>query len=304
MRVEGYYDSCGEGRIHYYKWVPEGSPRSVLQIIHGIAETALRYEKFAAYLNDLGYVVAAEEHMGHGMSAASRQGYFEGGWISAVQDTLHLTGMLQKEYGDLPFAFFGHSMGSFMLRTILCKFPQCRPDGAVIAGTGWQPRAALPALEAAGRAFCRKEGPKASSAFLNKMVFGSYNSRVEHRKTEYDWLTRDRAAVDAYVQDPQCGFPITNGLLRDLTAGLRIVENPENLQHMQKDIPVLFASGSMDPVGDYGRGVRRAVSEFQKAGMQDVTLKLYPLCRHEILNEMNRGEIYEDISQWLEEKLF
>ena len=304
MRLEGYYDSCGEGRIHYYQWVPETPPRAVLQIIHGIAESADRYEETAAYFNSLGYVVSAEEHMGHGKSAASQQGYFEGGWLSAVKDTMHLSEKIQAEYLGLPYAFLGHSMGSFMLRTILCRFPDCRIDAAVISGTGWQPRSALPAMEAAGRTFCRKEGPKTQSELFNHMVFGRYNAKVEHRQTEYDWLTRDRAVVEEYIGNPNCGFLATNGLLRDLISGLRIVENAGNLSHMQKNLPVLFTSGTMDPVGAYGKGVKRTVSEFKKAGMQDVTMKLYPLCRHELLNEINRREILQDISSWLNEKLF
>ena len=304
MRYEGSYSSCGEGRIHYYKWVPEGKPVAVLQIVHGIAETALRYEAAARYFNSLGYVVAAEEHMGHGKSTASQRGYFEGGWLSAVKDTLSLTVHLQKEYADLPFAMFGHSMGSFMLRTILCRFPDRKLDAAVISGTGWQPREALPALEAAARAFCRREGPKAVSPVLNKLVFGSYNDRVEHPETDFDWLSRDSRAVRAYLQDPDCGFPATTGLLLDLTRGLRMVEDPENLRNMPRDLPVFFTAGSMDPVGDYGKGVERTAEEFKKAGMKDVSLRIYPLCRHELLNEINRQEICEDLARWLEKKLF
>ena len=304
MRLEGYYESCGEGRIHYYQWIPEGEPRAVLQIIHGIAETALRYEETALALNTLGYVVAAEEHMGHGKSTASQRGYFEGGWLSAVKDTLKLSELMQQTYRELPFAYFGHSMGSFMLRTILCKFPERPVDAAVISGTGWHPRAVLPALEAASNAFCRQEGAKAQSSFLNQMVFGNYNAKVEHRQTEFDWLTRDRAAVNAYLQDPDCGFSATNGLLRDMTAGLRMIENPDNLRKMKKDLPVFLIAGTMDPVGNYGKGVRRTKQEFKAAGMQDVSLKLYPLCRHELLNEINRRDILRDISDWLEEKLF
>ena len=280
------------------------TPKAVIQIVHGIAETAERYEDAAVYFNRLGYVVVAEEHMGHGKSVAFQQGYFEGGWLSAVKDTLRLTEIMQQEYLALPHAFYGHSMGSFILRTILCSISQCRIDAAVISGTGWQPRTALPTLELISTSFCRKEGPKAQSSFLNKLVFGSYNVKVEHRQTEYDWLTRDRAMVKAYLRDPDCGFTITNGLLRDLTVGLRIVENPKNLFQMTKNLPVLFTAGTMDPVGGYGKGVKRTVSEFKKAGMEDVTMKLYPLCRHELLNEINRQEILKDISCWLEEKLF
>ena len=304
MRYDGWYDSCGEGKIHYCKWVPEGHVRAVVQIIHGMAENVTRYDDFASWLNDFGYLVVAEDHMGHGESAASKQGYFTGGWISVVNDCMKLMEITKEEYGSVPYGFFGHSMGSFLLRTILCVYPGCGYDGAIISGTGWQPRAGLPAMEELCRSVCRKEGEKSETPFLNKLIFGNYNAKVEHRRTEYDWLTRNEKVVDQYIESPHCGFPITAGMFRDLMGGLRLIESPVSLGGMQKDLPVFLISGTMDPVGSYGRGVKRTASEFKKAGMTDVSLKLYPLCRHELLNELNHQQVYEDVTRWLENKLF
>ena len=304
MRYDGWYDSCGEGKIHYIKWVPQGEVKAIVQIIHGMAEMAERYDAFAEYLCSFGYLVAAEDHMGHGKSAGAVQGFFHGGWMSVVNDCVTLMGILRKEYPAIPYAFLGHSMGSFLLRTILCKYPDLQYDAAVISGTGWQPRAGLPVMEALCRGVCRREGETSKTPFLNKLIFGSYNQKVEHQRTEYDWLTRDSNVVDAYLQSPDCGFPITAGMFRDLMTGLQFIESPNNLRNMKKDRPVLLAAGTMDPVGNYGKGVKRTAEEFRKSGLTDVTVKLYPMCRHEILNEINHREVYEDISRWLEEKLF
>ena len=134
-------------------------------------------------------------------------------------------------------------------------------------------------------------------------MFGGYNKKVEHPRTEFDWLTRDAKMVDAYIAHPMCGFTASAGLLRELVRGLRYIEKEENLNAMNREVPVFFIAGGDDPVGSYGKGVRKAAKAFQKAGMQDVSLRIYPLCRHEILNEINREEIFEDVGQWLKEKI-
>ena len=202
-------------------------------------------------------------------------------------------------YPDIPYILFGHSMGSFMARTILCKYPDSGISAAVICGTGWQPPALLPPVIALINQVCKKSGEDKPSALLQKLVFGSYNSRVEHPRTQFDWLTRDAKQVDAYIANPMCGFTASAGLLRELMKGIAYIEKPENLAAMNKELPVFFIAGGDDPVGNYGKGVRKAAEAFQKAGMTNVTTRIYPLCRHEILNEINKEEIYEDVAQWI-----
>ena len=148
MRQDIWYDSKGAGSIHACRWIPEGQPRAVLQILHGIAEFVERYDDFASFLNSKGILVVAEDHMGHGQSINGEgiQGYFHGGWFTAVEDSMQLLEDTRKEYPELPYILFGHSMGSFMARTILCKYPDCGLTAAVICGTGWQPAFALPGL--------------------------------------------------------------------------------------------------------------------------------------------------------------
>lgn len=305
MREDFWYDSKGAGKIHGCRWMPEESPKAVVQIVHGIAEFIERYDEFTAYLNGLGFLVVAEDHMGHGQSVGENgiQGYFHGGWFTAVEDTMTLLRETQAAYPDIPYVLFGHSMGSFMARTILCKYPDSGISAAVICGTGWQPAALLPPVTRFIEAVCRKDGEDKPSAFLENLVFGSYNKRVEHPRTAYDWLSRDAKIVDGYIAHPMCGFTPTAGLLREMMKGLTYIEKPAHLEAMKKDLPVFFVAGGDDPVGSYGKGVKRAVGEFKKAGMTDVSCRIYPLCRHEILNEINRQEIFEDIGGWILKKV-
>ena len=304
MRSDFYYGSKGTGTIHGCRWTPEQPPVAVVQIIHGIAEYVERYDDFARYLNRLGFLVVAEDHMGHGKSINGEgiQGYFHGGWFTAVEDSYQLLQDTRKEFPDLPYVLFGHSMGSFMTRTILEKYPDSGISAAVICGTGWQPKAVLNTGIGVCRMVCKQQGEKKPSKILEKLVFSNYNKKVEHPRTPYDWLTRDSGIVDRYLADPFCGFTPTGGLMRELLTGIRYEQ--ENLSAMKKDLPVLFIAGGDDPVGNYGKGVLRSAEAFRKAGMLDVSCKIYPLGRHEILNEINWEEVYQDISSWLNGKLF
>lgn len=296
-----YFDSVGAGKIHACCWEPEGQKRAVFQIVHGIAEYAMRYQEFAEFLNGLGYVVVAEDHMGHGGSieGGSKQGYFKGGWFAAVEDSYQLLQMTKKQYPDLPYVLFGHSMGSFMVRTILQEHPDSGIAASIICGTGWMPELVLKTGQTACKVVCRFSDERKPSAMLQGIVFGGYNKRVERPRTAYDWLNRDSKAVDAYIKDPLCGFTASAGLLRDMLTGILHIQKTENLSKMDKSLPVHFIAGGDDPVGDYGQGVLKAVEAFKESGMQKVSCRLYPLCRHEILNEVNKAEIYEDIEQWL-----
>lgn len=301
MRCDGFYPSCGEGQIHWCQWTPEDAPRGIVQIVHGIAEFVERYDTFAEYLNSLGFLVVAEDHMGHGQSIGrdGTRGYFAGGWFSAVEDTMTLMKQTMARFPGVPYVLFGHSMGSFMARTILARYPDSGISAAVICGTGWQPRHLLPGVIRIVESACRKCGEREPNAQLENLVFGGYNRRVEHPRTAYDWLTRDPKIVDEYIAHPLCGFTSSAGLLREMLKGILYIEQPEQLARMSRELPVLFIAGGDDPVGSYGKGVRRTESEFRKAGMRNVTCRIYPLGRHEILNEINREEVFRDVAQWL-----
>jgi len=305
MRKEFYYDSCGSGQIHACRWEPDGAPRGIVQIVHGIAEYVHRYDDFARFLTQQGFLVVGEDHMGHGLSISGKatKGYFFGGWFCAVEDTVQLTRMIKEAFPDVPYILFGHSMGSFMARTILAKYPDLGLSGCVICGTGWQPALILKSGLIASRSACKKNGPSEPSPFLQNLAFGAYNKRVEHPRTPYDWLNRDNKAVDAYVADELCGFVASAGLMNSMMEGISYIQDHKNLLNMRKEMPVYFIAGGDDPVGSYGKGVRKTAERFEKAGMEDVTVKIYPLCRHEILNELNKNQVYLDVLQWITSKI-
>lgn len=301
MRTDFFYDSCGVGRIHGCRWTPEGEIRGIVQIVHGIAEYVERYDAFAAYLNSLGLLVVAEDHMGHGQSIGSEgtMGYFAGGWFSAVKDSYQLLSDTRAEMPEIPYILFGHSMGSFMVRTMLEEYPDSGITGCVICGTGWQPQMLLSAAIPICNLVCRSVGEKNPSEKLQNLVFGSYNNKVEHPRTPFDWLSRDEKNVDAYIADPLCGFTASAGLLRDMLTGISFIQKKENLAKMRRELPILFVAGGDDPVGSYGKGVEQAYQAFLDAGMTSVSRKIYPLDRHEILNEINREDVFRDIGEWI-----
>jgi len=303
MFKEQYFDSCGSGTLHVCRWEPACAPKAVVQIVHGIAEYAARYDAFASYLTENGFLVVAEDHMGHGGSIGQNdtQGYFTGGWFAAVKDTYQLLQTTKDEFPDVPYILFGHSMGSFMARTILQEYPDSDIAGCVICGTGWMPEFVVNTGLQLCKMVCKKKGEKEPSNMLNSVVFGGYNKKVERQRTAHDWLNRDPRQVDLYESDPLCGFIPSAGLLRDMLTGILHIQNRNNLKKMNMDLPVFFIAGGDDPVGNYGKGVKQAASNFEKIGMQNVSCKIYPLCRHEILNEINKQEVFEDVRIWMED---
>lgn len=301
MRTDIYYESCGAGNLRAGIWTPKGEIKAIVQILHGIAEHIERYEVFARFLNERGVLVVAADHMGHGKSVGSEgiKGYFHGGWFAAVEDAHKLMTDTMNQYPGIPYVLFGHSMGSFMARTILAKYPEAALTGAIICGTGWQSSALLKVAIPMCNLFCKKDGEKNPSPAMQKIMFGSYNNKVEHVRTENDWLSRDNRVVDAYNADPLCGFTATAGLYRDMLKGISYIQEPGSLNAMNKELPVFFIAGSDDPVGGYGKTVKQTEQAFIAAGMRDVSCKLYPMCRHEILNEINREEVFRDIWNWI-----
>lgn len=301
---EFYFPVRNNTRIHCCQWVPEGKPRGILQLVHGIAEYAARYDELAKVFTDHGFVVVGEDHMGHGGSISKDipQGCFAEGWLTAVSDTYRLMQMTKEEYPDLPYVIYGHSMGSFMTRTLLYTYPDAGLKAAVLSGTGWMPKLVLKS----GRAVCRMEGRKGmneTSATVDRLMFGSYNKGYENPRTPFDWLSRDDAEVDKYIADPLLGFSASVGLSYEMLGGMLMNEDKKNLEKMPKDLPVLFVSGDKDPVGSNGKGVTQAYEAFKAVGMKDVTLKLYPGGRHEMHNETNRAELHADVLAFLDRVL-
>lgn len=238
--LEFDFSSHGAGMIHAYRWEPEGQPRGVVQIIHGIAEYVPRYAGFAAFLNAHGLLVTGEDHMGHGKSHGTEPCHFSGGWCAAVDDSMELLRRTQRDYPGVPYFVLGHSMGSFLTRTLLFRYPDAGLRAAVICGTGWQPAPVL----AAGLALCGLEklrlGETGRSKLLANLMFGAYNRKFPDARTPNDWICSDPEVVAKYTADPLCGQDATIGLTREMLRGIRMIQRPANLQRMDKALPVFF----------------------------------------------------------------
>ena len=306
-REDFYFDSRdGETEIHAVKWIPEQKPRCVLQIVHGMAEYAARYEGLAKTLTGEGILVTGEDHLGHGQSVRSKTGkehplgYFcdHDAATVVVRDAHRLKKAVQEQYPGVPYLILGHSMGSFILRNYLCRYGT-GIDGAVIMGTGMQPYVLVAFAGALARLIGALGGEKRPSPLLDRMAFGNYNRRIPNPASRMDWLSRDEEQVRRYLDDPLCGFTFTANGFHTLFSLIGRLHDPALLEKMPKDLPVLFVAGEEDPVGDYGKAVRAVAESFRALGMKRVECRLYPGMRHELVNEIGKQEVEKDLLEWI-----
>lgn len=288
--------------IHAMKWQSdEVEPVGILQLIHGMAEYIARYEEVAVYFAEKGFIVVGDDHLGHGDTAKE---YGDYGFFCKndpvtvlVRDEHRLKKIVQKEHEGLPYFILGHSMGSLILRNYLCRYGS-GIDGAIVCGTAHYGRLALFAgklltgiLKLAGK-------EKNKSACLDEVMFGSFNKRTEKR-TAFDWICSDERVVDSYMNDPACGFLFTVNGFGTLVELVKKLNKKSYLSKMPKKLPVLFISGNEDPVGNYGKSVQDVYDTFLHLDLTKVQIKLYNDARHELLNEKQKMQVYEDVSNWL-----
>lgn len=297
----------GTTTLYGRTWAPEhGAPRAVLQLVHGIAEHIGRYDRFARFMSDHGYLVCAEDHLGHGNTPENAEdlGYTadKDGWVKMTDNVRALHERIAPQYPGIPYFILGHSMGSFLTRSYLIRYPGT-VDACALLGTGQQPESVLKA----GLAACRLEqirlGKRGRSKLLQSLCFGAYNSQFKPNRTESDWVCSVDEVVDAYIADPFCQVMPTVTLMRDMLTGIRFNQQAENLAKMDKTTPVFFLSGDQDPVGSNGKGVRAAYQSFLDAGCGHVRLKLYPGGRHEMLNEHNWQNVYDELLSWFDQQI-
>jgi alpha-beta hydrolase superfamily lysophospholipase len=270
-----------------YRWDPQGAPRAIVQITHGMGEHALRYAGLAGALNSRGMVVVAQDQRGHGATAGSEEELGQlgaQGWAELINDIDRLRSKARAEYPGIPLVLLGHSMGSFAVQQYLLDHSR-DVSAAVLTGT-----ALLDLLEPA----LNLDEP------IDLAVF---NAAFQPARTDYDWLSRDEAQVDKYVSDPRCGFGIDAAAARAMFTAARELADPDRVATMRSDLPIYIASGELDPVGGQLALVHALVDRYTAAGLTDVTLKTYPQARHEIFNETNRDEVVDDLVTWLDRKL-
>ncbi len=286
-----------------YLWKAPAPVRGVVQLAHGMSEHALRYAPLAAKLNERGYTVYAHDHRGHGASvrAGEALGHMADadGWNLAVDDLHRVNRMIAAEEPGLPIVVLGHSMGSFLTQQLAFTHPDDARAIALSASNGKPPPIAL-----AGRAIARAErarlGTRGTSTLLNTLSFEDFNKRFRPNRTEFDWISRDESAVDAYVLDRQCGFMVSTQTWIDMLDALPQLTKKDNLARVRKELPVYLFAGDKDPVGDMGRGVKRLADSYAAAWLTDVTLVLYPGGRHEMLFETNRDAVVGELCAWLD----
>lgn len=279
-------------------WPCEGQAKGLVQLVHGMAEHINRYDATAKALNAAGYHVVGHTHLGHG-KLARIQGYFadSDGWEAVLADTHSVRQWAQEQFPGVPYFLLGHSMGSFVVRGYALRHGDM--DGLVISGTGHFDKPILTAGGIIAGLQCVAGKGAKPCKLLHTMNFAANNKTVENPRTECDWLSRDEKQVDAYAADPLCGFMFTARAYADMFDGLRMLY-PSKLSAMNKEVPVLMFSGASDPVGANGAGVRKVYEELKAAGVKNVTLKLYEGGRHEMFNEINREEVWQDLIAWLD----
>lgn len=306
IKEEFYFLSADESTsIYGIQWKPEGEIKGVVQICHGMVEYIDRYDEFASYLTRYGFCVIGHDQLGHGKSVQSEEdyGYFHKtkGNQYMVADIHKIRTGIAKKYPDVPYFLLGHSMGSFLVRQYLMKKGE-GITGVLLLGTGHQGEFMLQL----GRLVCfflaMTNGWKYKSALVHKYGMGQFNKFYEPSDTGKDWVMANEEGLEKYVKDPLCSFLFTVNGYYHLFSGMKHLGKKRYLCRMPKELPIYFLSGADDPVGECGKGVEKVIRTFKKAGMKDITFSLYEGYRHEILNEVDRVTVYEDIRIWMESK--
>ncbi|HKU37946.1 MAG TPA: alpha/beta hydrolase [Polyangiales bacterium] len=289
-------------RIAVYAWPLPRHPKGVVQIAHGLAEHAARYDRLARALVDAGYAVYASDHRGHGKSVAdpSELGFFarEHGFDVLIEDLYAVNRYVAGRHGDLPRVLLGHSFGSFVTQGYLLAHADSVSAVALSGTTSGQTPLLLAGI-ATAHAERARLGPRATSKLLQQLSFGSYNRAFEPVRTDFDWLSRDPDEVDKYVADPLCGFDTSVQGWLDLFQGLLRIRSSQRQRGIPAQLPIYIFSGAADPVGDHGKGPKRLAKQYAAAGLKRVTLKLYASARHELFNETNRDQVTQDLIDWL-----
>ena len=291
-------------KLFVRRFLPEGAVKAVVHLAHGMAEHSERYTRVAQALTGAGYAVYANDHRGHGKTAATPDelGFFDGGLERVLQDLAELLGFEKKQHPGVPFVLFGHSMGSFFAQALMQTHGE-QLDAVVLSGSAGKPNL----LAALGRSIARAErfrlGVRGHSSLIRALAFDAFNKPFNPRPTRFEWLSRDRAEVDKYAADPLCGFDCAIELWIAVLDLLRDNALPERQARVPKKLPVYAFSGAEDPAGERAKGPRQLVGALERAGLTDVTSKFYEGARHEMLNETNREEVTAELLKWIASRI-
>lgn len=303
-KTEFYIRSTnGRNRLHVIQWQPVEVVRAILQISHGMGEHTERYDEFATFMARNGILVIGNDHLGHGESVkdADELGYFDAKRRSGtvVTDMARVTRDIRARYPGVPFFLLGHSMGSFLARRYMMTYGRIL-DGVILTGTGAASPLALRAGKLLADLIGLIRGERYRSRILAIMAFGGYNSRLQPVRTDFDWLSVNTENIDRYMADPRCGYNFTVNGYKTLFDMLEFIQDEKNIARVPADLPVLMLYGSEDPVGHYGKDIGSIRRAMKKAGMRKIKLRSYPGDRHEILNEDDREQVYQDILTFID----
>ena len=297
-----HFDFSGQNKtaLPGYIWLPEGEVKAVVQIAHGMTEHMGRYEAFADYLCPMGIAVAGFDLRGHGKNPGDPEtaSFGEGGWAASVEDMRLFYELLKNRFSGAPLYMLGFSLGSFLLREYLTKYPgEGEIAGAVIMGTGHQPGWLLSVMMGIVKGQIKKSGFDGTTDLVRKLSFGTYNQKFKPNRTAADWLCADESELNGYLTDPLVRKDISAGLFLELLGSMKRAGNA----CCYGKLPVLLISGQDDPVGDGGKGVRALCQRMKKAGTENVTMKLFPGARHDLLHEERNGadDARKLIADWI-----
>ena len=304
MKTEIFeFAGYGNTNLPAVLWLPEGQIKAVLQIAHGMTEHMGRYQRFAADLCSCGIAVAGFDLRGHGQNAGDPQvaSCGEGGWEASMEDMRLFFELLQQRFLNVPHYMLGFSLGSFLLREYLGKYPD-GIAGAIIAGTGHQPGWLLSVMMGIVKGQIKKAGYDQTTDLVRQLSFGTYNQKFKPNRTDADWLCSDEAQLDQYLADPLVRKDISAGLFYELLGSMKRTASRFEYDGWDTGLPILLLAGKDDPVGDGGKGVQRIYKRMKKTGMENVTLRLFEKARHDIFHEEKSGsaeKVRHSICDWI-----
>ena len=303
--------SCGEFRssnneytVKYYVYAPDGNPRAIVQIVHGMCEYFERYDPIARYLCSKGYIVCGHDHIGHGHSVPSDDdlGFFaeKDGDKYVVADVGKMRDIMREKYRALPYILIGHSFGSFVSRAFVATRPDA-VDALILSGTAGQKQPV-----GAGMALCKIisafRGKRYRSKFVSSIAFAGYNKRFEGN-TGVEWVTSDPEMLAKYASDKYCTYTFTLQAYYDMFTLIKFIQSKEWYESMPKNLPIFVIAGENDPVSAYCKGITVLVEKLKEAGVSDLEYKIYSGERHELFTGLRREEAFEDVAEWIEEKV-
>lgn len=296
-----FLSTDGKTRAAAFFYTPAEVPvRGVIQLSHGMCEYVCRYEPMIDVLTTARYAVCGNDHLGHGDTSPGSYGFMaeKDGYRYVLEDLHTMNTLGHEKYPGTPYYLLGHSMGSFYARWYGEKYPETL-DALIISGTGG-PSPIMPFGKVLASVLAAIRGPKYISGLMVQASMGSYCKKIENPSSGNAWLSRDPQVWEKYAADEKCSFSFSVSAYRDMLTAYTHVNRKAWAESLRKDLPVYIYSGSDDPVGNYGKGVMKVYAMLKEAGMQDVSCKLYPGGRHEMHNETNKEQVFEDLLNWLD----